>query len=184
MKCFLLSCIWEKFRPRKDIWINWLDHTLKWLVVRINFESEQIKLPNPWMQLYSQIVILWHLYAEEACWQPEQLGVIAKVDVVVIMCAEVSPVFLKPWVCLCSYLSMMFIPCNVSNGMHFHTMYVISHSWVWAALWLSIFVPEDSTCILWRNILFFVWLTAGNTEWSVLHNCNQLTQYTSSTSWH
>lgn len=151
MKCFLLSGIWEKFRPRKDIWINWLHSTLKWLCVRVNFESEEIKVPNPWMQLYSLIVILWHLYAQEACWQPGQLGVIARVDVVVkYACRSVN--CLSEAMGLCSYLTMMFIPCNVSNGMHFHTMYVISYSWVWIALWLSIFVPEDCTCILWRNI--------------------------------
>ena len=155
MKCFLLSCIWEKFRPRKDIWIKWILSALRWLCVRVNCESEQSKLPNPWMQLYSLIVILWHLYVQEACWQPGQLGFIASVDVVVkYACRSVT--YLSDTTSLCSYLSIMLIPCNVPNGMHFHTMYAISHSWVWIALWLSVFVPEDSICVLWRNIFLSV----------------------------
>ena len=98
--------------------------------VMVNYESEQMKIPNSWMQLYSLIVILWHLYAQEACWQPGQLAVIAGVDLLVkYACRSVT--CLSKTMGLCSYLSMMFIPCNVSTGMHSHTVYAISHSWVW-----------------------------------------------------
>jgi len=45
-----------------------LDGTVKWLDVRVNSESEQIKVPKPWTQLYSLIVSLWHLYVQKACW--------------------------------------------------------------------------------------------------------------------
>jgi len=132
------------------------------------------------MQLYSLIVILWHLHAQEACWEPGQLGFIARADVVP-KCACRRVCRLSKTMGLGSYPSMICL---------FHVTSLLARTSIQCTL-LHIHESRQlysSLCLCHRIVHAFCEEICSCLVNSKQHRiicsiivCNQLAQYTSST---